>query len=266
VSQENRHTAIKKCLNDDSRLKTFDYAVDLELYFKDNCLKPNDIICIHKGNVDYAHAKYTKYTKSDERRANATIQEVARNCTFDVPVFKHTGADVIGNVSIDRINKTATFHYNWLLEHIKQLMDAWQCSNSVESYIEIIEHILDDNKLVQNLTPLDILIQGYLTIYSAATENPWVWLGEGKSESRAKIINQNVAKQRLKEIEQDPYKWFEPAIDSLKELFPPENPDSSKKFEEALGNLPNFKKLLLTKSELIEFSKFISRQSCGKTP
>ena len=112
---------------------------------------------------------------------------------------------------------------------------------------------------------MQILYTSYFTylLNQTFTHNnpPSVW-----AISEPKIINQNVAKQRLKEIEQDPYKWFEPAIDSLKELFPPENPDSSKKFEEALGNLPNFKKLLLTKSELIEFSKFISRQSCGKTP
>ena len=247
-SEEGKRLKEIRAALSDNNIETFASAVKLVEYIKENQLSQEHLICLHFSNPQIV----PQIDRSSENSAFIEIRQQARKA--NVQVFSHTGG-VDNGVSIKEDNDVV-FNYNWLLVNIKNLLESWSISKDSKDYINVINEVLNTHSSTNVFTSLDILIQGYFTLDGAAEDNPWGWLP--KHEPIPMMPEgKKMAKQRLGEIQKDPFKWFEPAVESLKEIFPPDSSGDNKNLERTLVNMPITKQKLMINSELVEFSKFI---------
>jgi len=254
---KDRHTKISEKLS--SNLVRF-YEKATALLNEIGIIDSEDIVSIHFNNPEIIKTMDGKKCSRDELTAISELAETFHE--KKVPIFLHTDGsntktDSNGIEGFKNIH--ALFKYSWLCDHIRDLMDGWKdCGDDINKYIDVIDSILYEKSITQAFTPLDILIQGCLTINGASEGKPWAWMNnKGKPLMPGSMIGSEMAKQRRSEIEKDPLKWFEPAIENLKEIFPPDDPKSNTKLKTALANMPIVQKQLLINSKLAEFSKLI---------
>jgi len=178
-------------------------------------ITPHDLILYHISNQDPADFE------SDLRKIRTK---------HAIPMIEFTGGPVNMDVSIQEwkmfptIVRISAMRLSRILPHFLSSFISAQgdrqerFKRSVERVIFAETQAMD---LLAALMPLDVLVQGALTMMGMRREDrdPW-WWSDSEAARPQVVVDSEPLEASLREYERDPQVWFGESVEALQGLFP----------------------------------------------